>query len=91
MQENKGQRHCIECGKAARKVELLRVVKSPRGLVDFDESGKAAGRGAYVCSKQCLDLALAHKKFDRALKTSLTKEDQARIRASYEATQKGTI
>jgi predicted RNA-binding protein YlxR (DUF448 family) len=31
------------------KAELLRVVKSPEGEIAVDESGKARGRGAYVC------------------------------------------
>jgi predicted RNA-binding protein YlxR (DUF448 family) len=31
------------------KTELIRAVKSPEGEISLDTSGKAKGRGAYVC------------------------------------------
>jgi predicted RNA-binding protein YlxR (DUF448 family) len=31
------------------KGELIRVVKSPQGMISLDSVGKAPGRGAYVC------------------------------------------
>jgi predicted RNA-binding protein YlxR (DUF448 family) len=32
------------------KAELIRAVKSPEGEISLDTSGKAKGRGAYVCN-----------------------------------------
>ena len=46
----KRQRSCIACGKQAGKAELYRVVRTPAGSVAFDGTGRAPGRGAYVCS-----------------------------------------
>jgi predicted RNA-binding protein YlxR (DUF448 family) len=31
------------------KTELIRAVKSPEGEISLDTSGRASGRGAYVC------------------------------------------
>ena len=50
MTATKGQRSCIMCGKLAGKAELMRIVREPSGVVSFDKTGRAPGRGAYVCS-----------------------------------------
>ena len=75
----KRQRSCIACGGKATKGELLRIVRTGDGAAAFDATGKAAGRGAYVCSEACLDRAVATKRLDRALRVSLTAEDYERI------------
>ena len=54
---NKRQRSCIACGKLAGKAELHRVVRTPSGSVAFDDTGRAPGRGAYVCSEACFAAA----------------------------------
>ena len=68
------ERSCIACGQKARKADLLRIVRTGDGIA-FDATGKAAGRGAYVCSPACFEKVrmgrLAH-----ALKTNVS-EDQA--------------
>lgn len=49
------QRMCIACRQMRDKRELLRVVRSPDGVVSIDPSGKKNGRGAYICSSpQCI-------------------------------------
>lgn len=75
----KRQRSCIACGGKAAKGELYRVVKTAAGVIEFDASGKAAGRGAYVCSEACLEKAVASKRLGRALRASLTEEDYERV------------
>ena len=56
-------RTCVLCGRQGEKRGLLRVVRTPAGEMRTDESGKARGRGAYVCRegtcRQALDRALA--------------------------------
>ncbi len=48
-------RQCIACRALKEKKEMLRVVKNKDGEVFLDFSGKAAGRGAYVCdSADCI-------------------------------------
>ena len=42
-------RRCVGCGEHRPKPELCRVVRTPDGSVILDRTGKAAGRGAYLC------------------------------------------
>ena len=70
----KRQRTCVGCGLKSDKVELMRIVRID-GAAKFDVTGRAAGRGAYVCSKECLEKALANRKLQRALKCAIEKED----------------
>jgi len=50
----------------------VRVVRTPSGDVVLDLSGRAAGRGAYICrSVECLDRAITKGALSRALKTPL--------------------
>lgn len=42
-------RQCIACREAKEKKVMLRVVKNAEGKVFLDFSGKASGRGAYIC------------------------------------------
>lgn len=42
-------RMCIACHEMKPKKEMLRVVKPKDGDAFIDFTGKAAGRGAYVC------------------------------------------
>ena len=65
-------RTCVTCRTSGDKRGLLRAVRQPDGIVAFDPSGKANGRGAYVCaSEKCILLAKKQKKLDRSLKSSV--------------------
>ena len=44
-------RKCIGCQEMKSKKEMLRVVKNKEGEVFIDFTGKAAGRGAYLCDR----------------------------------------
>ncbi len=55
-------RTCVACRTARQKRELLRVVRTPAGEVVVDPTGKAPGRGAYVCT----DPACQHSTQTRA-------------------------
>ena len=86
----KRQRTCIACGAQAGKADLHRIVRAADGSVAFDPSGRMPGRGAYVCSEQCLASALKAGRLARALRTKLEQDDQTRIacdlaRALHEA------
>ncbi|WP_251197993.1 RNase P modulator RnpM [Anaerotardibacter muris] len=74
MEKRTKQRTCIECRKTDSKQQFIRIVRTPEGLVEYDPTGKANGRGAYVCSLACLEKALQTRKFDRALRVSVDKE-----------------
>jgi len=47
-------RTCIACRETREKKELVRIVRTSEGEIFADFSGKASGRGAYVCkSAEC--------------------------------------
>ena len=65
-------RKCIACGEHKPKKELIRVVKSNEDEVTVDFTGKANGRGAYICNdKKCFELAIKKNAFNRALETKI--------------------
>jgi hypothetical protein len=50
----------------------MRVVRTPDGRVTLDETGRLAGRGAYVCRDEaCIAKAITKGALSRALKTPL--------------------
>lgn len=67
-------RTCFICRKKLPKSELVRIVKYADGSIQADESGKAQGRGCYVCKGGCLDTLIKKRCAGRALKTQV-KED----------------
>ena len=68
-------RKCTGCGEMFDKRTLVRVVKSPDGEVSLDLTGKASGRGAYVCKNpNCLNMARKKKAFERAFGTEISDE-----------------
>lgn len=42
-------RTCIACRRIKPKQNMIRIVRRPDGVVEVDESGKANGRGGYLC------------------------------------------
>lgn len=56
MKEKKiPMRMCIACHEMKPKKEMLRIVKPKDGEVSIDFTGKAAGRGAYICdNSECI-------------------------------------
>lgn len=42
-------RKCVACNERKSKYELIRIVQGEDGSLTIDESGKANGRGAYLC------------------------------------------
>ena len=79
------QRACVGCRKVQDKQEMIRVVRTPEGIVKVDSTGKAAGRGAYLCKKpECLKAALKRRQFDRAFKTKVPADIYDRINAELE-------
>lgn len=75
-------RRCVGCGKEDAKTNLLRVVRSPDGTVQVSVSGKAPGRGAYVCANiACVRLAKKKNALSRALKHPVEKDVYERLEA----------
>lgn len=62
------ERRCAGCGERFPKQSLVRVVRSPEGLVSLDLTGKAAGRGTYICrSAACLRRARRARRLETNL------------------------
>jgi predicted RNA-binding protein YlxR (DUF448 family) len=63
-------RSCVTCHEGRDKRDLLRVVRAPDGKVAYDPTGKAHGRGAYVCREEtCIAGAFARGGLSHALST----------------------
>ena len=61
-------RMCVGCREMKPKMQLLRVVKPQDGDAHIDRTGKAPGRGAYVCDQlECLRKARKSHALERAL------------------------
>lgn len=75
MTKVKRQRSCIACKMQDDKVNLYRIVRDSEGHVSFDASGRAAGRGAYVCSGACFEKARKSRRLQSSLRVSVSEED----------------
>jgi predicted RNA-binding protein YlxR (DUF448 family) len=79
-------RMCMGCREKKPKKELLRVVKSPEGVVSLDRTGKSPGRGAYVCpSPECLKKAVKSRALERELEVKIEQDIYDRLMESIEA------
>lgn len=65
------QRKCVTCRSKRPKAELLRVVRYNGGF-SVDRTGKAEGRGAYICrNAECVRAALKTRRLDKAFRSRL--------------------
>jgi uncharacterized protein len=80
------QRTCIACRSHDAKRGLVRVVRTPEGLVEIDETGKRNGRGAYLCrNRQCWEAGVGRKALDNALKMQIDPESRIRLKSYGES------
>ena len=69
------ERKCVACGEHREKRQLVRIVKNADGTVFIDVTGKANGRGAYICkTAECLENAQKKRRLEGALKTKIPDE-----------------
>lgn len=74
-------RMCLGCQEMKPKKELIRVVKNKEGEIKVDFTGKAAGRGAYICKDiNCLEKCIKGKKFEKAFETKISDEIYEKLR-----------
>lgn len=80
----KPQRTCLACRQMKDKRELARVVRTPEGEVKLDETGRMAGRGAYLCKDpECLKRAMKSRALERALKHPISEEVKNELLQKY--------
>ena len=79
------QRTCIVCRSQQEKRALLRVVRTPTGEIQYDPTGKMAGRGAYLCHHpDCIQKAFRGDLLANALKTTLDEFQKEQLRSQLE-------
>ena len=79
-------RTCVVTREKFPKQELIRVVKDNLGNVSVDETGKANGRGAYVCrNSECLMKAIKSKGLDRSFKVHISDEIYDKLKEELSA------
>lgn len=65
-------RMCVGCRERRDKRELVRIVRTPEGIVVVDPTGKKSGRGAYICpSLTCLEKVIKNKGLEKALEVTI--------------------
>jgi len=75
------QRTCIGCNTTKNKKELWRIVKNKEGQIFLDKTGKANGRGAYVCDNiECLEKAIKSKRLERTFETRIEEKIYEELR-----------
>ena len=75
------QRTCIGCNSKKDKNELIRIVKNKDGKISIDRTGKAQGRGAYICdSIECLEKAIKSKRLERTFETKISEDVYENLR-----------
>jgi len=69
------QRTCLGCKESKDKKELIRIVKQNDGKIFIDKTGKANGRGAYICNNiECLEKAIKSKRLENNFETKMDNE-----------------
>lgn len=73
------------CRKTRGKAELVRVVRAPDGVLRIDPTGRANGRGAYVCREvDCLTRAGGRGALGHALRADVPPELRLALTALLE-------
>lgn len=77
-------RTCIGCRKTFEKKDVFRVAFYD-DKISLDKSGRANGRGAYLCkNKKCIDSAFQKKAFNRAFKKNFNSEEMDNLKQEIE-------
>ena len=83
------ERRCVGCQGTFPKKELLRVVRSPEGVISIDFTGKKSGRGAYICQnetcfKKARKTGILHRTLECEISEEIYAELEKEIRISEE-------
>ena len=79
--KNIPQRTCIGCNEKKNKNEFIRIVKDNQNNISIDKTGKANGRGAYICDNiECLEKAIKNKKIEKSFKMVISNEVYENLR-----------
>ena len=83
-------RMCVGCREMKPKAQLLRVVKPAEGEARIDRTGKASGRGAYICPRpECLKKAQKSRTLERALDAKIDEAVFSQLEAQMQPEGEG--
>lgn len=78
------ERKCVACGQRVPKRHLTRIVRTPQGAVHADTTGKASGRGAYLCpAARCWEKGLRQGGLERSLHITIAPQDRQALLDYY--------
>ena len=74
-------RTCMGCNEKKPKKEFVRIVKNKEGEIFIDRTGKADGRGAYICdSVECLEKLIKSKRLEKVFESKISEEVYSNLR-----------
>ncbi len=80
MNKKKPQRMCVSCRTKKDKSDLVRVVLQPDGSIIYDPTGKASGRGSYLCrSETCIKAELKAHRLSKGLHHMISENDLSEV------------
>ena len=66
------QRTCLGCNVQKNKNDLIRIVMNKDGDIFIDRTGKANGRGAYICdNSECLEKLIKSKRLEKSFEKTI--------------------
>ncbi len=69
------QRTCIGCNTKKNKKELIRIVKDKDNKISIDKTGKAQGRGTYICDDiNCLYRIMKSKRLEKIFEMNISEK-----------------
>ena len=79
------ERKCIGCQEVKPKNELVRIVKKEENEIFVDLTGKANGRGAYICpKKECLEKAVKSNRLSKSFESEISNDVYEKLREVIE-------
>ncbi len=81
MKERKiPMRRCVGCMESKEKKDLIRIA-GYEGSIDVDPTGRAKGRGVYLCrnNEECWKKAFKKKALERSLNMPVSQEQKEQI------------
>lgn len=84
VEGKKPVRTCIGCGASRPKRELIRIVRTPDGEILLDRTGRANGRGAYLCDQEsCLEGCMKKHALERTFSMAISPEVRQKLTEAF--------
>ncbi len=78
------QRTCIGCNVQKNKKDLIRIVINKEGEISIDRTGKANGRGAYICDNiECFEKMIKSKKLEKSFERKISDDIYEALRDEF--------